>query len=166
MNKLDTMSLKGNEYATVPTRLKAFRELNPNASIDTEPQLDGDNIIFKATIITDLKDPNSARATGHSMGQAKNDKAFEKLETVSIGRALAILGYLNDGQVATTEEMDDFNEYKAVQEAEALKTAKDTLKATKTLDGLKNAFIGLSPKHRLALTELKDELKAKMEAKR
>lgn len=165
MNKLDTMSLKGNEYATVPTRIKAFRETNPNASIETEPQISDDQIIFKATIIANTADPNSPRATGHSMGKAKDDKAFEKLETVAVGRALAILGYLNNGQVATTEEMDEFNQYRADQETEVLQAATTTLKAAKTIKDLRAAFVSLNPKQRQELSELKDQLKIKLEAK-
>lgn len=114
--KVDTINLRGNEYATVPQRLKAFREANPRASVETKPTLsDGGTLIFEARILTDKSDPSSASATGHSYGEASGDKAFEKLETISVGRALAMLGYLNNGQVATTEEMEEYEEYKEEQ---------------------------------------------------
>lgn len=120
-------------YATVPDRLKEFRQTHPRAKVFTDPlfQADG-SLVFKAEIITDLADSDSARATGHARYDAKElakPKAFEKLETVATGRALALLGYLNDGQIATTEEMDEFNQFKLdkVAEAiEAIKVAKDT----------------------------------------
>ena len=127
MNKLATVKVQGGEYATVPTRLKAFREANPRASISTEPTVNGETIIFKATIKQDLADSNSAEATGHSYGTNTGSKAFERLETVALGRCLAILGYLNNGQIASTEEMEDFEQFKIekyqaqITEAESVK---------------------------------------------
>ena len=116
------------EYALVPDRLKIFREENPRASIETEHELQVDgSITFKATIVKDLADPNSARATGNARYtevELKKPKAFEKLETVSVGRALANLGYLNDGQIATSEEMEDYEAQLFGQALEDLKTAK------------------------------------------
>lgn len=122
MNKVDTISLKGNDYATVPQRLKAFREANPRASVLSKPTItDGGQIIFETEIIQDLKDPNSPRANGHSYGKASDgDKAFEKLETVSTGRALSKIGYLNNGQIASTEEMREYEDYIEDQYQEAV----------------------------------------------
>lgn len=115
------------EYALVPDRLLKFRNENPRASITTEQTFNPDNsVTFTATIIKDLSDPNSARATGnarYSETELKKPKAFEKLETVSVGRALANLGYLNDGQVATTEEMEEFEASLFTKALEDLKTA-------------------------------------------
>lgn len=114
MNKVQTINLKGNEYALVPQRLKTFREVNPRASVETKPTItDGGQVIFEARIVLDQKDENSAKSTGHSYGKSSDgDKAFEKLETVAVGRALALLGYLNNGQIATTEEMEEFEQYR------------------------------------------------------
>ena len=115
------------DYALVPDRLKKFREENPRASIDTAPTYNVDgSVTFTATIIKDQSDPHSARATGHarySEQELKKPKSFEKLETVSVGRSLANLGYLNDGQIATTEEMEEFEEYKLNQAIDAIQTA-------------------------------------------
>lgn len=119
--KVDTMLIQGKEYAKVPQRLKAFREANPRASVETKPTMtESGTLIFEARIISDKSDPSSASATGHSYGEASGDKAFEKLETISVGRALAMLGYLNNGQVATTEEMQEFEEYQQDQYQQAI----------------------------------------------
>lgn len=116
MSKVATINLKGNEYATVPTRLKQFREDNPRSSVITKPAFqENGSVVFTATIIKDKADEHSAEATGHSYGEINSDKAFEKLETIATGRALALLGYLNNGQVATTEEMEEFTQYKQEQ---------------------------------------------------
>ncbi|MGH7238157.1 MAG: hypothetical protein ACREGF_06490 [Candidatus Saccharimonadales bacterium] len=115
MNKVATIDLKGKEYALVPERLKAFREANPRASVDTNPTIQDGTVIFKAHIVMDKKNPDSPEATGHSYGKFGSDKAFEKLETVAVGRALALLGYLNNGQIATTEDMTGFEDYRQEQ---------------------------------------------------
>lgn len=122
MSKLNTISLKGNDYATVPTRLKAFREENPRSSVVTKPTISDGNVIFEATIIKDLADENSARATGHSYGKISGDKSFEKQETIAVGRALSLLGYLNNGEVASSEEMLEFEEYQMGKLAEAIES--------------------------------------------
>lgn len=121
MAKVQTINLKGNEYATVPQRLKQFREDNPRSIIETKPEFqEGGNIVFSAKIVKDKADENSAEATGHSYGKQDADKAFEKLETVAVGRALALLGYLNNGQIATSEEMVEFEDYKQEQFEQAI----------------------------------------------
>lgn len=130
MSNLPSIRLGTKDYALVPGRLKEFREKNPRADVDTNSTIHEDgSVTFKAKIIKDLADEFSARSSGtakYSVEEMKKAKSFEKLETISIGRALANLGYLNDGQIATTEEMDEFEAYKLnkVEEAvEAIKTA-------------------------------------------
>lgn len=127
---IETIKYQGKDYATVPARLKAFRQENPRAAITTEPRfLEDGSVLFQAKITQDQKDEYSATATGSAMYSAAEiakPKAFEKLETISIGRALAVLGYLNNGDVATTEEMAEFEQFKLnkVEDAiEAIKTA-------------------------------------------
>lgn len=143
MSKVNTISYQGKDYATVPARLKEFRESNPRASITTTPMYQEDgSLIFKAEIVQDKADENSATATGHARYTAdeiKRVKAFEKLETVSIGRALAILGYLNDGQIATTEEMDEFEQFKS----DKVKLAVENILSTETEADLKQFFFSL-----------------------
>lgn len=113
---VQTINLKGNEYATVPQRLLEFRNTHPRSEVVTKPEFQADGtLVFTARIVKDKGDKNSASATGHSYGKLTGDKAFEKLETVATGRALALLGYLNNGQVATTEELQEFQEYKLGQ---------------------------------------------------
>jgi len=124
MTNVQTINFHGNEYATVPQRLKAFREANPRASITTKPEFMADGtIVFSATIIQDKGSATSAEATGHSYGKNAEVKAFEKLETVATGRALALLGYLNNGQIATTEEMEEFETYQMDRIIEAIGVA-------------------------------------------
>lgn len=133
--KAKTMDLKGNEYAKVPERLKLFREDCPNGSIKTEPKfLDNGQVLFTAYILKDKSDPNSADATGHAIGDITKDKALERLETISIGRALAVLGYLASGEIASSEEMEDFNAYKKQQREEAISSTIADMSMATTID--------------------------------
>ena len=127
MSKVDTINYQGKDYATVPARLKEFRQSNPRADISTEPRfLEDGSVMFQATIVADRADENSARATGSALyrpNEISKPKAFEKLETISIGRALAVLGYLNNGEVATGEEMAEFEQFKSDRFATAIDKA-------------------------------------------
>lgn len=141
MNKrLKTMNLSGSEYAKVPDRIKEFRENCPNGLIETKPTIQEDGqIMFYARILKDKADPNSAEGTGHALGGNKKAKDFEKLETIAVGRALAMLGYMASGEVASSEEMEEFEAYKSDKVDEAI----GQLKATETIDSLKEAFMSL-----------------------
>lgn len=143
LHMVKTMDLQGKQYATVPERLKEFRQLHNRALIETKHTVNEDgSVIFSTRILTDKSDENSAESTGTAMYTAKEmqkPKAFEKLETVSVGRALALLGYLNNGQIATSEEMNEFNAY----QDEKIEEAVDLLKSANDIEELKEIFMGL-----------------------
>lgn len=161
MAKATTTTIGGGaEYAKVSERLKLFRESNPNGSIRTEHQfLDDGKIIFTTYILSNKADENSADATGSAYGELKNLKAFEKLESISVGRALALLGYLASGEIASSEEMKDFQEYKANQESLMLEDATEKLMDAKDLKELGTIWASIPVEARLKLSELKDNLK-------
>lgn len=157
----------GAEYALVPDRLKQFREENPRASITTKPTVSDDgSVIFQVTIIKDKSDEASADATGSAMYNAKEmqkAKAFEKLETVATGRALSILGYLNNGQVASTEEMLEFEEYRDTKKQEAIETAIELISDCKTIDDLKETYMSLGiTKAEKAVVDAKNKRKEEL----
>jgi hypothetical protein len=159
MNKAKTISLQGKDYAQVAERIKLFRSDCPNGLIETTPTIDGDKIMFKARVLKDKSRPESAEATAHAIGQDKGAKAFEKLESIAVGRALAMLGYLASGEIASSDEMEEFLDYKVNK----LEEAEIALKECENLDELKRVFLGLGnlmsePK----LIKLKDELKTKL----
>jgi hypothetical protein len=161
MKKTQTIDLKGKAYATVPARIKEFREACPRGEIKTKPTImDGGQILFETYILKDKSDINSASATGHAIGANKGDKAFEKLETISIGRALAILGFMASGDIASSEEMDDFEDYKKQKNQELKQEAIELLQSSTTLDELKSNFqsIGAMAGDK-EIIKIKDELK-------
>jgi hypothetical protein len=103
--RVDTVKLKGGvEYAKVASRLLAFHEDHEACSIETDFHFKDGWAIVKAKV-------SNSRGTfsGHSMGKVAAEKAFEKLESIAVGRALAFAGYLANGEIATVEEMDRFS---------------------------------------------------------
>ena len=110
--KMQTIKLQGKDYSPVKERVKAFHNEYSNGKIITEwgTAFEGENnaiIYFKANVTPDVK--NSDRSfTGHSLGKIANEKAFEKLETIAVGRALANAGFLSDGDIASADEMERY----------------------------------------------------------
>ena len=108
MNKVETVNLKGKEYAQVNKRVEALHTAHPNASITSDyEKLENGHLIFKAIVTPDVSKPDR-KFFGHSFGKITGDKSLEKLETVAVGRALAFAGFLADGSIASYEEMEDF----------------------------------------------------------
>lgn len=109
------------EYAKVKDRLLEFRQDCPRGSIVTTYEFLTDRIIFRTHIIKDKGDVASAEATGHATGKDDGtEKIFEKLETIATGRALALLGYGAEGEIASSEEMEAFEESKQLKAQEEI----------------------------------------------
>ena len=135
-----TIKLQGKEYAQVKDRIKEFRTDCPRGKIETTPIIREDGtVMFKALVVKDKSDDTSAEATGHSYGQNKNLKAFEKLETIAVGRALALLGYAQDGDVVSGEEMEEYIKFKEDKKEKEVEQAKEKLGKTKNLDTLRSS---------------------------
>lgn len=103
-------------YVDVPTRVKEFWLKYPGGAIVTELLRDDDLIGFKTQVFRDAKDLTaSLMATGHSeeLRRGKGgSKQKEKAETVSVGRALALAGFLATN-IASREEMESWQESNA-----------------------------------------------------
>ena len=155
----------GTEYAKVADRLKEFREKCPRGKITNSFQkLDNGDFIFRAEIVSDLKDDSSPRADATSMMSAskmKNDKGFEKGQTVAVGRALAFLGYLASGEIASSEEMEEYEEFKAERFEEKVSQALELLEASKNIQELQKAWLSFPQEIKAdsRVSELKDKLK-------
>lgn len=161
MNKVKTIDLKGKEYAQVKDRLKEFRNDCPNGLIESSYEFHGDNMTFKARVLKDKSNPASAEAVGHSFGPLKGEKAFEKLETIAVGRALALLGYAQDGEIASGEEMEEFLQFQEDKKVKEVATCKEKLEATKTLAELKAVWAAFPIEIKKELEEVKNQLKVK-----
>ncbi len=152
------------EYAKVNDRLLEFRQDNPKGSIVTSFQLVTDRIIFKSHIVKDRGDATSAEATGHATGKDDGtEKVFEKLETIATGRALALLGYGAKGEIASSEEMEEFLEYQEEKRAEAIMEATERIGQCATLDELKEVWSALSGEMKTHALQAKEAKKKELE---
>lgn len=162
LRKAQTTTIGGGAiYAKVAERLKLFREDNPKGKQESafEPDVDG-SMVFTVWLWKDKTDlidlmkagvtdketlHSSADANGNAKGKlGGKEKDFEKLESVALGRALAMLGYLASGEIASFEEMEQFEEYKdqkAQEEAEAFIKEVNNTKSNPEL----NKLLGGSP---------------------
>lgn len=162
MKKTRTINLGKNgqviEYAKVSARVGEFHQLYKTPSISTIFEFKEGWAIFKATVIPDVSKPERY-FSGTSMGKIGAVKAFEKLETIAVGRALAFAGLLSDGEIASSEEMQSYAEgIPLIDNTKAL----EKLSACKTKGELGIAWINLSQAERenKEVQTLKDNLKA------
>jgi hypothetical protein len=147
MKKLETMDLKGKAYAQVATRIKEFREMFPNGLIDSNPTFQPDgSLTFKARILKDKAVETSGEGSGNSRGFTKDDKgneipkAFEKLETIAVGRALAMIGFMASGEVASFEEMEEFLSDKETKRQMRIQEVKEAVDNINDIDVLREFF--------------------------
>lgn len=162
MKKTATINLSGKNYAQVKDRIKEFRNDCPRGKIETTPTFTEDGIMFKALIVKDKSDPASAEATGHSFATAaknEKEKQFEKQESIAVGRALALLGYASDGEIATGEEMEEFLADKEEKRVEAIMEVTEAIGNCVNLEELKKLWGALSG-------EMKAEVKNAQEDKK
>ena len=116
---IKTLDVKGKEYAEVNQRIKAFRMLYPEGTIETE-MLSNENgvCIFKASIIIPLLDDEGKLVDTYLLGTGhayeKENSTFinktsyiENCETSAVGRALAMCGIGIDTSIASAEEVQN-----------------------------------------------------------
>lgn len=104
---LKPMDIKRKKYIPVNERVKAFRMLVPEGTIETELVSSTDNyIIFKAKVFVngDLKSTAYAEEVRGS-SNINRTSAVENCETSAVGRALGFLGLGIDTSIASYEEV-------------------------------------------------------------
>lgn len=157
MKKIQTIPLQGKDYAQVKDRVKEFRSDNPSGLIETTPTIQPNGqILFKARILKDKDKQTSAESTGHALGDNTGVKAFEKLETIAVGRALAFLGYATDGEIASSDEMEEFYEYKNEKREEIISSFSEKIKSSENMDDLKKVWASIDGALKPELNELKE----------
>lgn len=104
---LAKIKIKGKNYVQVHERIKGFRMLYPNGSIQTKIiDMQTGSVLVKAEVY----DGQNLLGTGHAY-EEKNGSQINKLsyvenaETSRIGRALAMVGIGIDNAVASGDEM-------------------------------------------------------------
>ena len=117
---IKTTDIKGKDYAEVNQRIKAFRMVYPQGSIQTEMVSNQDGVcIFKAIV----SDENGC-LLGTGTAYEKENSSFinktsyiENCETSAVGRALGMAGFGIDVSVASAEEVQNaINNQEATQE--------------------------------------------------
>lgn len=105
---IQTTDIKGKDYAEVPQRVKAFRQVHPLGSITTEIVSLVEGVVTMKTTITDGY--GKTLATGYAYEKEGstfiNKTSFiENCETSSVGRALGFCGFGIDNSIASAEEV-------------------------------------------------------------
>lgn len=110
--ELKTINIRGREYVTVAERVRAFNELFPEGSIQTEYWLHDKTWVVKATVSVGLAtEPLMGRRTFTGLSQAvtgagvMGQVALEVAETSAVGRALGFLGIGAVDGIASADEM-------------------------------------------------------------
>ena len=105
---IETVKIKGKNYAMVFERIKALRKVIPNASIETEVvHIEDGSIIIRATV---RDDDGHIIGTGHAEekdgnGNINMTSFVENCETSAVGRALGMCGIGIDDSFASADEM-------------------------------------------------------------
>ena len=163
---IKTTPIKGKNYAEVPQRVKAFRMLHPNGTIDTQIISNQNGVVvIKATVADDA---GNILATGHAYEKEGNgfinkESYIENCETSAVGRALGFLGLGIDTSICSAEELSNaiLNQDKPkgrkkqepVEDIDLDSTIEDTPSAVKNLKNM------ISTLEKMGATAFMDELK-------
>lgn len=145
--QIRTTNIKGKEYAEVNQRIKAFRMLYPEGTIETTLLSDENGVcIMSARVGYYDKETGAFRILGTGTAYEKEKSSYinntsyiENCETSAVGRALGMAGFGIDTSVASYEEVSN-----AIAQQEADKQPKkakghnstpETVEARETASG-------------------------------
>lgn len=120
---IKTTDIKGKDYAEVNQRIKAFRMVYPQGTIQTQ-MINNENgvCIFQARVYDE-----SNKLLGTGTAYEKEDSSFinktsyiENCETSAVGRALGMCGFGIDVSVASAEEVQNAIQNQEPTKEEAL----------------------------------------------
>ncbi len=107
---IKTTNIKGKDYAEVNQRIKVFRMLYPNGSIQTNIESLENGVCVMRAVVFDGE--SNVLGIGHAY--EKEDNGFinatsyiENCETSAVGRALGMCGIGIDTSVASAEEVQN-----------------------------------------------------------
>ena len=106
---IKTTDVKGKQYAEVNQRIKAFRMIYPEGTIETEIVSIADGVCIMKAIVK-----NNDLVLGTGTAYEKEGSTFinktsyiENCETSAVGRALAMCGIGIDTSIASKEEVEN-----------------------------------------------------------
>lgn len=131
--RLQTLPIKGKDYAPVTERVKAFREICPMGTISTEIlSMEDGVVVIKATVSDgDLVIGTGLAYEKETSSYINKTSYIENCETSAVGRALGFCGIGIDASMASAEEL-----------ANALKQQEEIKNALKQQEEIKAAKIG------------------------
>lgn len=106
-------------YVKVNERIEEFYEKYPDGILYTKRIKEDDGVAFETCIFRDQQDAEFYASTGIAKSNGFSflpetargtDKVEEKAETVSVGRALAKFGLSIEKSIASSEEMEQFED--------------------------------------------------------
>ncbi len=105
---LKTIMIDGKGYVEVAERIKAFRQLHPQWSIETAILSNADGVVLMQAVVKD--ESGRVIATGHAFEKQDSNYVnrtsyIENCETSAVGRALGMLGIGVDTAIASAEEV-------------------------------------------------------------
>ena len=131
---IKTLDVKGKDYAEVNQRIKAFRMLYPEGTIETEMISNENGVcVFKASVYSDGfyyedKEFKIKKLLGTGTAYEKENSSFinktsyiENCETSAVGRALAMCGIGIDTSIASAEEVQNAINNQEISVDDALK---------------------------------------------
>ncbi|MBO7732060.1 MAG: hypothetical protein J6S67_05895 [Methanobrevibacter sp.] len=134
-----TTDIKGKEYAEVNQRVKAFRMLYPEGTIETELVSIGDGMCIMRAKVYSNSEHGLRTLLGTGTAYEKENSTFinktsyiENCETSAVGRALAMCGIGIDTSIASKEEVENAIKQQEAEE-EQLKAKGKLLASIKTL---------------------------------
>ena len=118
---MNTTDIKGKDYVEVNQRIKAFRKLYPEGTIETEIlKLEGTMCVIKATVkINELVLGTGIAYENEGSTFINKTSYIENCETSAVGRALGMCGLGIDTSVASAEEVQNAIQNQEPTEEEA-----------------------------------------------
>ena len=108
--QITTVEIKNNDYASVSERVKAFRKICPNGTIDTQIiSHENGKIIMTARVFDDCGNLLGSGTAYEIEGNGYINKTsyIENCETSAVGRALGFCGLGIDAAIASAEEQQN-----------------------------------------------------------
>lgn len=149
LNKTD---IKGKDYVEVNERIKAFRMLYPQGSIQTEMISNADGVcVFKAIVGYYNDDATILKVLGTGYAYEKEGSTYinktsyiENAETSAVGRALGMCGLGIDKSLASAEEVENAKQMQdelATQKIEQMQVILKLIEETGVdLEKIKNKY--------------------------
>ena len=107
---IKTTDIKGKDYAEVNQRIKAFRMVHPEGTIDTKMISNENGVcIFRASVYSDRFTLLATGTAYEKEGSTFINKTsyIDKCETSAVGRALGMAGFGIDTSIASAEEVQN-----------------------------------------------------------